>query len=163
MRELEQETPRPLPPDRSSEKNVPLTKTFWDTSRANYLASTQESSKNEPDLSYLPNLRSIITTIHLMLGYIHTVLLPLASSSITIRRQMEKAAQVAVSRTEEKVNGVMQHTVDVIVAWTGKLLQSQKKNDFRPKDGALEGGGSLWLEQLQTPVCPSLVLLIVAS
>ncbi len=124
--------------------------------RANYSASSQESSKNEPDLSYLPHLRPVITTMHLMLACVHTVLLPLASSSITIRRQMEKATSTAVNRMEEKVNSVMQHTVEVVSAWISKLLQSQKKSDFRPKDGvdgAGPGGG--WLEMLQTPVCSS--------
>lgn len=117
-----------------------------------FSASSQESSKNEPNLSYLPHLRPAITTMHLMIACINTVLLPLASSNLSIRRQMERKASVAIGRMEEKVNSIMQHTIDVVLAWVSKLLQTQKKGDFRPKDGALEGGGAGWLEMLQTPV-----------
>ncbi|KAI9753664.1 MAG: Exocyst complex component 5 [Lichina confinis] len=117
-------------------------------------ATSQESTKNEPDLSYLPHLRPAITTMHLMVACINTVLLPLAGSSLSIRRQMERRANTAIARMEGKVNSVMQHTVDVVLAWTGKLLQTQKKADFRPKDGAGEGGGN-WLNMLQTPTCLS--------
>jgi hypothetical protein len=89
--------------------------------------------------------------MHLLTACVNTVLLPLAASNLSIRRQIEKRTSIAVSRAEERVNSVMQHTVDVILAWTNRLLQGQKKADFRPKDGALEGPGG-WLEMLQTPV-----------
>ena len=64
---------------------------------------------------------------------------------------MEKTSNQAISRMEEKVNNVMQRSIDVVIAWVIKLLQRQVKTDFRPRDDAL-GGGSAWLEQLQTPV-----------
>ena len=89
--------------------------------------------------------------MHLMIACVNTVLLPLAGASLGIRRQMERRANAAIARMEGKVNSIMQHTVDVVLAWTGKLLQTQKKADFRPKDGAGEGGGN-WLNMLQTPV-----------
>lgn len=120
-------------------------------SSANDFVVSQEAAKNEPDLSYLPNLRPAISIMHLMIACINTVLIPLAASNITIRRDMEKTTNIAVNRMEEKVNSIMQRTIDVALAWVSKLLANQKKSDFRPRDDALSGGGS-WLEMLQTPV-----------
>lgn len=84
---------------------------------------------------------------------IRAVLIPLASANITIRRDMEKTANSALDRIEEKVNSVMQRSIDVVITWVTKLLSRQNKSDFRPRDDALGGGGA-WLEQLQTPVSP---------
>lgn len=113
-------------------------------------ASSQESYKTEPDFSHLLNLRTAINITHLMMAAINTVLIPLAASSITIRRDMEKRTSVAVARIEEKINLIQQKTVDVALAWVNRLLSGQKKNDFRPKEG---DGSFSWLEMLQTPVC----------
>lgn len=119
------------------------------------MASTQESAKNEPDLSYLLNMRSAISTMYLMNTCIRTVLIPLASTNVTIRRDMEKSSTIAIDRMEEKVNSIMQRSIDVVLTWVNKLLARQLKSDFRPKDDALSGG-SAWLEQLQTPTCMSI-------
>lgn len=81
---------------------------------------------------------------------ITTVLVPLASANVTTRRDMEKTSNVAMDRTEEKVNTIMQRSIDVVITWITKLLARQPKTDFRPRDDAL--GGGAWLEQLQTPV-----------
>ena len=91
--------------------------------------------------------------MNLMNTCIRAVLIPLASANITIRRDMEKTANLALDRIEEKVNSLMQRSIDVVITWVTKLLGRQNKSDFRPRDEAL-GGGSAWLEQLQTPVCP---------
>ena len=86
---------------------------------------------------------------------IRTVLIPLATANVTIRRDMEKTANLAMDRMEDKVNSIMQRSIDVAITWVNKLLARQNKSDFRPRDDALSGGGA-WLEQLQTPVCISL-------
>lgn len=86
---------------------------------------------------------------------IRTVLIPLASANVTIRRDMEKIANTAMDRMEEKVNSIMQRSIDVVLTWVNKLLAGQKKTDFRPRDETLSGGGT-WLEQLQTPTCLSI-------
>ena len=121
-----------------------------DDSRANDIAVVQETAKNEPDLSYLFGLRSAISILNLMSICINTVLIPLASANVTIRRDMEKTTNHAVDRMEEKINTIMQRSIDVAVTWVTKLLARQLKTDFRPRDDAL--GESAWLEQLQTPV-----------
>ena len=69
---------------------------------------------------------------------------------------MEKTANLAMDRMEEKINTVMQRSIDVVINWVIKLLARQLKTDFRPRDDAL--GEGEWLEQLQTPVslaCPA--------
>ena len=120
--------------------------------RAIDIAASQEIAKNDPDLSYLIGLRSAISILHLMNTCIRTVLIPLATANVTIRRDMEKTANLAMDRMEEKVNSIMQRSIDVAITWVTKLLARQNKSDFRPRDDALSGGGA-WLEQLQTPVC----------
>ncbi|KAI1978906.1 Exocyst complex component 5 [Ophidiomyces ophidiicola] len=116
-------------------------------------AISQESGKSEPEFEYLSTLRTAVNITHLMLTCINTVLIPLAASNITIRRDMEKKTGFAISRIEEKVNLIEQKTVDGVLAWISRVLSSQKKNDFRPKEGLAETG---WLEMLQTPTCASI-------
>jgi hypothetical protein len=114
-------------------------------------AISQDSSKVDPDFSYLSNLRAAISITHLMMTCINSVLLPLAAGSITIRREMEKKSNLTIKRVEDKINTIEQRTVDAALTWVGKLLKDQKKNDFRPREGVSDGGA--WLEMLQTPVC----------
>ena len=123
--------------------------------RAIDVATSQETSRNEPDLAYLQNLRSAITIMHLMNTFIRTVLIPLAATNITISRHMEKTTAQSMERMEEKVNSIMQKTIDVVLTWVTKLLARQLKTDFRPKDDTMSGGSD-WLEQLQTPACLSI-------
>lgn len=107
--------------------------------------------------------------MHLMATCINTVLIPLAASHITMRREMEKTTMAAMHKLEDKVNTILQRTIDVAISWVSKLLAGQKKNDFRPKDdGSIPGGGTgssgvsggagstSWLESLQTPTCLSI-------
>ncbi|MCJ1474284.1 Exocyst complex component 5 [Lambiella insularis] len=121
---------------------------------ANDAAAAQENSKNEPDLSYLENLHSAITIMQLMLSCIKIVLIPLAAAHITVRRDMENTTTLAIHHLEDKINALMHRTLDVTLAWVGKILATQKRTDFRPKDD-VQGGGS-WLELLQTPTCLSI-------
>ena len=118
------------------------------------MASTQENSKAEPDLTYLLTLRPTISTITLLSTTTRSVLIPLATANVTIRREMERAAASATDRMEEKVNSIMHRTIDVVSAWIIKPLSNHKKTDFRPRDD--NPGGSDWLEQLQTPTCLSI-------
>ncbi|KAK2806985.1 Exocyst complex component 5 [Onygenales sp. PD_10] len=110
-------------------------------------ASSQESTKIEPDFTYLAGLRSAISITHLMMTCINTVLIPLAAGNITIRRDMEKKTNLAMNRIEDKINSLEQKTVDVTLSWVSRLLSGQKKNDFRPKEAAAD------FEMLQTPTC----------
>lgn len=113
------------------------------------IAAAQESNaKSEPDFSYVTDLRSSISILHLLVTTIQTLLLPLAASNVTIRRDLEKSTNNFVDRMEAKIDAVLQKTIDTALAWASRLLTQQKKTDFRPRDDA-----QLQLDQLQTPTC----------
>ncbi|KAL4802634.1 exocyst complex component Sec10-like protein [Aspergillus unguis] len=116
------------------------------------VASSQESGKVEPDFAYLSAVRDSISIANLMVMCINTLLIPLATGSVTIRREMEKKTNLATVRIEEKINTIEQKVIDTTLTWVSKVLSGQKKNDFRPK----EADSTAWLEKLQTPTCASL-------
>ncbi|KAJ5609878.1 hypothetical protein N7528_009144 [Penicillium herquei] len=115
-------------------------------------ATSQESGKNEPDFGYLLSMRTTISIATLMVMCVNAVLLPLATVSITTRRDMEKRLSQATTRFEDKINTIEQKTIDGTLAWVSRLLSGQKKNDFRPR----ESDNPAWLEMLQTPTCASI-------
>lgn len=114
-------------------------------------ATSQESIKVEPDFMFLSYLPPATNITFLMMVCINTVLIPLASSSITTRRDMDKKVKATITRIEEKINAVEQKTIDVVLSWVTRLLSGQRKNDFRPKED-LDGAANSYLETLQTPV-----------
>ena len=107
-----------------------------------------ENSKTEPDLSYLPAIRPAVTITAILDRFITVVLIRLAEPNTTVRRSMEAQKKMAIDSIEKKTNAVMKVSVDVIANWVSKSLGSQKKQDFRPKDGELES--------LQTQTCQSI-------
>ncbi|KAK4545762.1 hypothetical protein LTR36_002716 [Oleoguttula mirabilis] len=116
---------------------------------ANDAAAAVENPKSaEPDLSYITDLRAAVSVLHLMLTTIQMLLLPLAASNLTIRRDLEKQTNSFVERMEGKIDLVLQRTIDAALAWTARLLSGQRKTDFRPRDDA-----NLQLDQLQTGTC----------
>jgi len=116
------------------------------------LAAAQENTKTEPDLTYLPSLRTSIQTLHLLQTSINTMLLPLATPNLTIRREIDKSATATLSTLEAKVSSILHRTLDASTAWVTRLLASQRKADFRPRDEDL----ALAIEALQTPTCLSI-------
>ncbi|KAL6869034.1 Exocyst complex component 5 [Amphichorda felina] len=112
---------------------------------AYYQATVLESAKTEPDLAYLPEIRPAISITAMMDRFITTVLIRLAESSMTVRRNMEAQKKMAIDAIEKKTNNVIRVSIDVIANWVSKSLGTQKKQDFRPKDGELES--------LQTQTC----------
>ena len=122
-------------------------------------ATSQENSKTEPDLQYLPNIRPAVTITNIMSRFITTVLIRLAESNTTVRRSMEAQSRMSIEATERKANAVMKSTMDVAVNYVTKLLSQQKKFDFRPKDNDLEG----LVDALQTPVCQAITTFLSAK
>lgn len=116
-----------------------------------HAAAAEANTKSEPDLSYIIDLRTAVSVLHLMLTTIQTLLLPLAASNLTIRRDLEKQTTNFTDRMESKVDIVLQKTIDAALAWTAKLLSAQKKTDFKPRDDH-----NLQLDQLQTSTCQSI-------
>lgn len=108
-------------------------------------AVSQENSRVEPDMTYLPLIRPAVTITNVMDRFISTVLIRLAESNTTVRRNMESQKRTGIESIEAKTNSVMKSTVTVVSNWVTKSLNGQKKLDFRPRDGELDS--------LQTATC----------
>jgi exocyst complex component 5 len=109
-------------------------------------------TKQEPDLTFLPNLRGAVRVLHLLQTTVGTMLLPLTHSNVTIRREVEKRSTATLGGLEGKISNVLHRTLDVVLAWATKLLQNQKKTDFRPRDEDMATA----IEALQTPTALSM-------
>ncbi|KAI1622152.1 exocyst complex component Sec10-like protein [Exophiala viscosa] len=114
-------------------------------------ASSAEYAKRDPDLSYLASLRTAVHITHLVQSCINTLLIPLASTSLTTRRDMEKNTRTAVARIEDQINTIEQQTIDGVLNWTSRLLSNQSRTDFRPRAET----EAISLEQAQSPTCDS--------
>jgi hypothetical protein len=113
--------------------------------------AAESSTKNEPDFGHLIDLRSAVSILHLLLATIQTLLLPLAASNLTIRRDLDKTTNSFIDRCELKIDIILQKTIDATLSYSSRILSQQKKTDFRPRDDAL-----LQLDHLQTPPCGQL-------
>lgn len=102
------------------------------------MATSQENSKVEPDMSYLPSIRPATTIANIMSRFIMTVMIRLAEGNATVRRSMEAQAKMGMDSIERKTNSVVKSSVDVVINWVTRSLTTQKKIDFRPKDNELE-------------------------
>ncbi|KIK67925.1 hypothetical protein GYMLUDRAFT_36733 [Collybiopsis luxurians FD-317 M1] len=91
----------------------------------------------EPLLQVLSTLRTADLICHLWQQYVNTALLPLASSSVTVRREMLVFNNQTVSRVEGAANQVIHRLTDTIVSWLSTQLSKQKRNDFKPKNDDL--------------------------
>lgn len=100
-------------------------------------AASQENSKTPPDLTYLPSLHTITTILHLLQQTVTTILLPLCSPNLTIRREIEKTSNSTVATLESKLSNILNLTLTASLNWVNRLLSQQKKTDFRPKDDDL--------------------------
>jgi hypothetical protein len=93
--------------------------------------------KLEPSLQPLEVLRSVDLICHLWQQYTNMALFPLATSSVTIRREMTIFNNQTVSRTEGAANTLIQRITDAIITWLSLQLSKQKKNDFKPRNDDL--------------------------
>jgi len=117
-------------------------------------ASTAETARRDaPDLSYLSSLKAAISIMHLMQSCTNTLLIPLASTSLTIRHDMEKNARSSLLRMEDHINIIEQRTIDAVLNWTSRLLTNQNRIDFRPRE--IDADTSL--AQSSTPTCASIL------
>lgn len=69
-------------------------------------------AKVEPNLQPLTILRAVDLITHLWQQYVNSALLPLASSSVTTRREMAVYNNQSVSRLEGGANHLMQRLTD---------------------------------------------------
>ena len=69
-------------------------------------------TKTEPDLAGLSIVKSADLICHLWQQYANIALLPLASSSVTMRREMSIFNSQTISRVEGAANTLMQRIID---------------------------------------------------
>lgn len=112
-------------------------------------ALAQESLKTPPDLTHLSTLSTLTTILHLLQQTTTTILLPLCTPNLTIRREIEKSTSTTLTTLESKLSNILNLTITAALNWVSKCLQQQKKTDFRPKDDQ-EG---LALLGSETPAC----------
>ncbi|KAG8883446.1 Exocyst complex component 5 [Tulasnella sp. 331] len=91
-------------------------------------------ARQEPDLAVMAVIHSVDLICHLWQQYVSIALIPLASSSVTVRREMIIFNTETLSRIESATNALDQKILDTIIAWLSLQLLKQKKNDFRPKN-----------------------------
>ncbi|SCV72671.1 BQ2448_4208 [Microbotryum intermedium] len=116
-------------------------------------------AKTEPDLGPMSVCRLADMIMHLWQRYIATALVPLAGTSVTVRREMNIFNNHVSVRIEQKINTIVQRTTDGecflgldvkvstvtlrpsfsnhrpgIVSWLSHLLSKQRKLDFKPRN-----------------------------
>ncbi|GAA5857601.1 hypothetical protein JCM8547_004291 [Rhodosporidiobolus lusitaniae] len=95
---------------------------------------TLYDGRSEPDLSPIAVIRLADMIMHLWQRYISTALVPLAGTSVTVRREMGIFNNHVSVRIEGKGNAIVQRTTDAIVTYLTLVLSKQKKLDFKPKN-----------------------------
>ena len=98
---------------------------------------SQENSKTAPDLAHFPSLHAITTILHLLQQTTTTIVLPLCTPNLTIRRDIEKSANSTTSTLESKLSNILNLTLTASLNWVSRCLSQQKKTDFRPKEDDL--------------------------
>ncbi|KZS97887.1 exocyst complex component Sec10 [Sistotremastrum niveocremeum HHB9708] len=86
------------------------------------------------DLSSLAVIKQIDIICHLWQQYLSIALLPLANSTMTVRREMVIFNNQTLSRIEGAVNSLLQKIVDAVVLNLSEKLKMQQKSDFKPRN-----------------------------
>lgn len=73
---------------------------------------TEQQSKGEPDLAFVLEIKPATKIMHLMFSFINTALNPLSQTSLTTRREMIKLTNTTLASLEQKINTIIQKTVD---------------------------------------------------
>lgn len=96
-----------------------------------------DHTKTEPSFQALSVLSTVDLICHLWQQYVNIALLPLATSSVTIRREMVVFNNQTVSKIEGTANALMQRLTDAVLSWMSSQLAKQKKTDFKPRNDDL--------------------------
>ncbi|RIB24859.1 exocyst complex protein [Gigaspora rosea] len=72
--------------------------------------------------------------IHLAQNHFQSAILPLASPSLTMHRDLTSDKNRFMMGVENKINSTAQKMIDAIISRLNYLLSRQKKVDFRPRD-----------------------------
>ncbi|EPQ28786.1 uncharacterized protein PFL1_03589 [Pseudozyma flocculosa PF-1] len=115
-------------------------KTYIETALDSALATVSQHDTRGPqlpDLSLIGVIRNVELLVSLWQHYVNTALVPLASTSVTIRREMVIFNNHNLLRVEGKCDALMQKLADNVVNYLANRLATQKKNDFTPKNDEL--------------------------
>lgn len=129
-------------------KNVfTLLKTLSESFCKGYIETALETSlaqftsydlKAEPDMKPMAVIKTSDMAMHLWQRYVTTVIIPLAASSVTIRREMSIFNNHILVRIESKINAVAKKALECVLSWLNASLAKQKKLDFKPKNDELD-------------------------
>ncbi|KAI7934449.1 hypothetical protein MJO28_017082 [Puccinia striiformis f. sp. tritici] len=129
-------------------KNVfSLLKTLSESFCKAYIETALETSlaqfssydlKAEPSLKPMTVIRTADMAMHLWQRYVTTAIVPLAASSVNIRREMSIFNNQTLVRIENKINSVAQKALECALSWLNICLGKQKKLDFKPKNDELD-------------------------
>nr|CAG8602454.1 11762_t:CDS:10 [Entrophospora candida] len=91
-------------------------------------------SKSETDFSVFAVVKVARDIIHLEQNHFQAVILPLASPSLAIHREITSDKNKFMMGVENKMNSAVQKMIDAIIARLSFFLSRQKRADFKPKD-----------------------------
>lgn len=94
---------------------------------------SQSDSKMEPNLKGIEVVSIVSKMFHLFQKHFITHILPTVSTAASHREAIAKKNQVYLE-VEEKLNSILQTTIEMVIGWLEKMLAKQKKTDYRPKD-----------------------------
>ena len=86
--------------------------------------------KTEPSLQPLTIVKSIDLICHLWQQYVNVALLPLASSSVTVRREMVVFNNQTINRIETSTNTVLQRTADGMHFFHPSFIDTYISDDY---------------------------------
>jgi hypothetical protein len=102
-------------------------------------------SKVEPSLQCFSGIRKGASIARLVFTYVTTVILPLAGSNLSVRRDTTVRITNNTNRINGKINALVQRNVDAVLQWTTTLLSRQQKRDYKAREEDIN------LSTLQTP------------
>lgn len=88
----------------------------------------------EPEFLCFPGIRDATAISRLLYSYVDTVLIPLAGTNLSIRREMLQRQQSNTKRLDGKINALVQRTIDAVLNWFQSILSRQKKADYKPRE-----------------------------
>ncbi|KAL4211157.1 exocyst complex component Sec10 [Rhizopus microsporus] len=90
--------------------------------------------RDQPDLSCFSAVKSAADIMHLMQKHFESAILPLVITVPSSHRDILALKNAFMASVEQKINNILQKSIEGTMFWLGEILSRQKKNDFRPKD-----------------------------
>lgn len=124
-------------------------RSYLETALDDAQTAAQRDYKGQLSFVHLKTIRRVLTSIRLMSVVINTALVPLTSSHGQDRRFIVMQTNNFFTKCEEKINGVLQATLDLVSQKLSYLLTKQKKKDYNPKEDVVSSQA--------TPTCQEII------